>query len=226
MDVNKSLLENENKIYENESKIKIFNIYDEIEKISGKSDENKNLYQEIIKLTKLYEDCLIELDLIKKKSLEDNNKNVFVDNSLELKLQYEKILEIKKIEFNVEHEKLKLCFEERKNAAQYHKRNFNKIFFENELLRKKFKTAFDDIKKLDKNVEIDKNQKDLQIDLENYRKLLRCTACDKNYKNTILLRCMHVFCKECVDERIKTRNRNCPNCNEHFISAEVKKIYL
>lgn len=58
-----------------------------------------------------------------------------------------------------------------------------------------------------------------------YRKLLRCTACDKRYKDTVINKCMHVFCSECLEIRLETRNRKCPNCGESFSKLDLKKIF-
>lgn len=62
--------------------------------------------------------------------------------------------------------------------------------------------------------------------LDKYRKLLRCSTCDKNYKDTVIIKCMHVLCKECVDNRLKMRIRKCPICGEGFSGCDVKRIFL
>jgi E3 ubiquitin-protein ligase BRE1 len=54
-----------------------------------------------------------------------------------------------------------------------------------------------------------------------------CTVCGgKRMKDTVITRCFHTFCKECVDERIRLRARKCPQCNQVFAESEVKPIYL
>lgn len=63
-------------------------------------------------------------------------------------------------------------------------------------------------------------------DIYKYKRLLKCTVCDLRYKDTVINKCMHVFCQECINERIKCRNRKCPNCSETFSSNDVKHIYL
>jgi E3 ubiquitin-protein ligase BRE1 len=63
-------------------------------------------------------------------------------------------------------------------------------------------------------------------DIDKYKKLLKCMACDKRYKDTVINKCMHVFCEECLDQRIKSRNRMCPSCGESFSPNDVKRIYL
>ncbi|KAJ2778147.1 E3 ubiquitin-protein ligase bre1 [Coemansia javaensis] len=59
-----------------------------------------------------------------------------------------------------------------------------------------------------------------------YKALLKCPTCQTNFKSHTLLRCMHVFCKQCIDSRIETRQRKCPSCSEPFGAKDVRQIYL
>ncbi|KAH7057631.1 hypothetical protein BKA57DRAFT_388062 [Linnemannia elongata] len=59
-----------------------------------------------------------------------------------------------------------------------------------------------------------------------YLKLLKCPACDVNFKSHVILRCMHVFCKNCMDNQMEYRQRKCPTCRENFGAKDVKEIYL
>ncbi|KAG0207878.1 E3 ubiquitin-protein ligase bre1 [Mortierella sp. GBA30] len=59
-----------------------------------------------------------------------------------------------------------------------------------------------------------------------YLKLLKCPACDTNFKSHVILRCMHVFCKSCMDKQMEYRQRKCPTCRESFGAKDVKEIYL
>ncbi|PVU88505.1 hypothetical protein BB559_000155 [Furculomyces boomerangus] len=62
--------------------------------------------------------------------------------------------------------------------------------------------------------------------VEEYKALLKCPTCRRNFKDTTLIRCMHVFCKECIDARIETRQRKCPTCGDAFGVNDVRQIYL
>lgn len=53
-----------------------------------------------------------------------------------------------------------------------------------------------------------------------------CTVCDINYKNRMLNKCSHMFCNECIQENLRTRNRKCPECGTPFGAADVRTIYL
>ncbi|KAF9173910.1 E3 ubiquitin-protein ligase bre1 [Mortierella sp. AD010] len=59
-----------------------------------------------------------------------------------------------------------------------------------------------------------------------YLKLLKCPSCDVNFKSHVILRCMHVFCKQCMDNQLEYRQRKCPTCRESFGAKDVKEIYL
>ncbi|PAV18779.1 BRE1-domain-containing [Pyrrhoderma noxium] len=57
-------------------------------------------------------------------------------------------------------------------------------------------------------------------------KLLKCNTCKLRFKNTIITKCMHTFCKECVDQQITLRSRKCPYCSVSFGLSEVHMFYF
>ncbi|KAF3400021.1 E3 ubiquitin-protein ligase bre1 [Penicillium rolfsii] len=61
---------------------------------------------------------------------------------------------------------------------------------------------------------------------EMLRTLALCTVCRRNFKNTVIKTCGHVFCKDCVEERLTSRSRKCPNCNRSFGSNDHMHITL
>lgn len=69
-------------------------------------------------------------------------------------------------------------------------------------------------------------QKDLEEELAIYKKLMKCNSCHTREKNAVITKCMHVFCRQCLDTRIETRQRKCPNCGESFGVSDVRSIYL
>jgi len=56
--------------------------------------------------------------------------------------------------------------------------------------------------------------------------MLRCSVCQDRFKGVCLTRCFHLFCKECVDDVIRTRNRKCPMCGDKFSDSEVRQIFF
>jgi E3 ubiquitin-protein ligase BRE1 len=55
---------------------------------------------------------------------------------------------------------------------------------------------------------------------------LACPVCNHRDKSCIVLRCRHMFCKHCMDENIKNRNRKCPSCGQRFDTKDVEDIWL
>ena len=55
---------------------------------------------------------------------------------------------------------------------------------------------------------------------------LVCPVCNVRDKKCILLRCRHMFCKQCVDENVKNRNRKCPACGVRFDMKDIADVWL
>lgn len=68
--------------------------------------------------------------------------------------------------------------------------------------------------------------KDLEEELVIYKKMMKCNSCHTRDKNAVILKCMHCFCKNCLDIRLETRQRKCPNCGDPFGASDVKQIFL
>lgn len=62
--------------------------------------------------------------------------------------------------------------------------------------------------------------------LEALRAIAKCSVCLKNWKNTAITACGHVFCDGCVQERLAARLRRCPSCNKGFSSNDLLSIHL
>lgn len=53
-----------------------------------------------------------------------------------------------------------------------------------------------------------------------------CSVCRSNFKNSVLKTCGHVFCNECIENRITNRMRKCPSCNKAFDKVDVMAAHL
>lgn len=62
--------------------------------------------------------------------------------------------------------------------------------------------------------------------LRDWKKIAQCSVCEFRIKNQVITRCMHVFCKECIDKRLDTRQRKCPQCGMMFGPGDVKQIFI
>ncbi|KAI9661893.1 MAG: E3 ubiquitin-protein ligase bre1 [Bathelium mastoideum] len=67
------------------------------------------------------------------------------------------------------------------------------------------------------------NQSDEELML---RSIALCAVCHKNFKNTALKTCGHVFCEECVNDRLTSRMRKCPVCGKAFGSNDSMHVTL
>lgn len=67
---------------------------------------------------------------------------------------------------------------------------------------------------------------DDQSEVDSLRSLIYCSLCSKNWKNTAIKVCGHVFCEECAKERLAARMRKCPSCNKQFSSNDLLTIHL
>ncbi|EPR79055.1 hypothetical protein SLOPH_1771 [Spraguea lophii 42_110] len=232
-----------------ENKVLISEREDFIKKIqeTTKKFERKDVEVNMLKLElkkSENERAGVELDKIKiKKKLSEiaEMKHEYKDQNLKSKKEIED---------------LQKRVQERSTAASFHKRNLLKsseegsfykrkseVFREEveslkEKLANEIKSSEEKIKKivlLEEELKnytkivamISKNDStEMILNVDRYRKLLRCTTCDLNFKDTALLKCMHVFCKDCIDSRLKYRNRKCPICGEGFSQNDIKKIFL
>ncbi|KAI0780121.1 BRE1-domain-containing protein [Fomes fomentarius] len=67
---------------------------------------------------------------------------------------------------------------------------------------------------------------ELQKEVNKCMSLLKCSTCSMNMRNTVITKCMHTFCKSCVEARISTRQRKCPACNLPFSQGEVQQLWF
>ncbi|KAK0212838.1 hypothetical protein DFS33DRAFT_1284803 [Desarmillaria ectypa] len=67
---------------------------------------------------------------------------------------------------------------------------------------------------------------DLQVQLDEAMSLLKCSTCKQSMRTIVLSKCMHTFCKDCIDARLSTRQRKCPSCNLAFGQNDVLQIYF
>lgn len=55
---------------------------------------------------------------------------------------------------------------------------------------------------------------------------LSCDVCCEVYRDPQALRCLHTFCKPCVDNLVnKWKEIECPQCREVSSAAEVRKDF-
>ena len=62
--------------------------------------------------------------------------------------------------------------------------------------------------------------------LEALRSIAKCSVCSKNWKDTAITVCGHVFCSKCTQERLAARLRRCPSCNKGFSANDLLAVHL
>lgn len=67
---------------------------------------------------------------------------------------------------------------------------------------------------------------DMEDQMELYRMKVKCSLCKVNDKDAVISKCMHAFCRECIQKRLDVRNRKCPACSQQFDYQAVKDLYL
>ncbi|KIW15536.1 hypothetical protein PV08_05584 [Exophiala spinifera] len=77
-----------------------------------------------------------------------------------------------------------------------------------------------------RNLEMWKSKSGQHEQYEILRQFAYCNVCKKNLKNTVMKNCGHTFCNECVEERMTSRSRKCPNCGKAFGSNDHMRITL
>lgn len=63
-------------------------------------------------------------------------------------------------------------------------------------------------------------------ELNGFRSMVKCSVCSKNWKDTVITVCGHVFCNQCTKERLNARLRRCPSCNKGFSGNDLLGIHL
>lgn len=66
----------------------------------------------------------------------------------------------------------------------------------------------------------------LQDEVQELRKVMRCSVCSSRQKDCVITKCFHMFCRECVEENLRTRHRKCPACGKGFGQDDYHTIWL
>lgn len=66
----------------------------------------------------------------------------------------------------------------------------------------------------------------IQEQIESLRSIALCSLCTKNWKDTAIKVCGHVFCNDCAMARLNARMRKCPLCNSQFGQNDLLQVHL
>lgn len=62
--------------------------------------------------------------------------------------------------------------------------------------------------------------------MRDYRRKLNCSVVTSQAKEVVLVRCGHMFSRQCIDNLVQTRNRKCPLCGKPFGNDDVRNIFF
>ncbi|XP_022918335.1 E3 ubiquitin-protein ligase Bre1 [Onthophagus taurus] len=63
-------------------------------------------------------------------------------------------------------------------------------------------------------------------EIREYKETLTCPSCKVKRKDSVLSKCFHVFCYDCLKTRYETRQRKCPKCNCAFGANDYHRLYF
>ncbi|CAK9435288.1 uncharacterized protein LODBEIA_P57470 [Lodderomyces beijingensis] len=158
---------------------------------------------------------IVDYKIIKENSLQDNyNLQDSIKNLNVIKDSLEKDVERKEAKIvSMTTEVVEL------------KDQLNKQSLQLDSLRKEFANAESLINKYRTNNTDSIIQEDEQ-QLEALRSIAKCSVCTKNWKDTAITVCGHVFCSKCTQERLAARLRRCPTCNKGFSINDLLTVHL
>ena len=64
-----------------------------------------------------------------------------------------------------------------------------------------------------------------QHQLKHYKGMMECKVCHSRHKSVILTRCFHLFCRECIDTAMATRQRRCPTCGVPIGKGDIHDVF-
>uniref|UniRef100_A0A060T4K2 E3 ubiquitin protein ligase n=1 Tax=Blastobotrys adeninivorans TaxID=409370 RepID=A0A060T4K2_BLAAD len=70
------------------------------------------------------------------------------------------------------------------------------------------------------------NSSDAEEQMEALRSIALCSLCSKNWKDTAIKVCGHVFCNDCAKDRLNARLRKCPMCNKQYSFNDLLPVHL
>ncbi|KAF1829898.1 E3 ubiquitin-protein ligase bre1 [Decorospora gaudefroyi] len=81
---------------------------------------------------------------------------------------------------------------------------------------------------LEKQVQIYKKKStaNQSSEVSTMEQLIQCQICKSKLKNTVIKTCGHMFCDQCVQDRLTNRARKCPNCGKAFGSNDTMRVHL
>ncbi|XP_028670804.1 E3 ubiquitin-protein ligase BRE1B-like isoform X2 [Erpetoichthys calabaricus] len=196
-------------------------------------EEKDELADQVLALkTKVDSQLLVVQKLEEKEGILQNNLNG-IEKELALRTQGLELNKRKAVEAAQLAEDLKVQLEHTQSKLK----EIQSSVSDNRMAREKesfnLKKAQEDLSRLRRKLEKQKKvevytdaDEILQEEINQYKAKLRCPCCNTRDKETVLIKCFHVFCYECLKTRYDTRQRKCPKCNAAFGANDFHRIYI
>lgn len=181
------------------------------ELVNKLNDLEKSYLEKIEILTKSNND----FKMIRQSALQENSK---LQESL-------RAIEVKKSSLEGDLKSMKEKYQEK----TLENTNLTQELSENKLAMAKLEHKLKSTDALLKKYKANNTSSILQEDerqLEALRSIAKCSVCSKNWKDTAITVCGHVFCLGCTQERLAARLRRCPTCNKGFSGNDLLSIHL
>ncbi|CAN8288006.1 unnamed protein product [Cochlearia groenlandica] len=66
----------------------------------------------------------------------------------------------------------------------------------------------------------------LQEEVKNCKNILKCGVCFDRPKEVVIVKCYHLFCKQCIQRSLEIRHRKCPGCGTAFGQSDVRVVKM
>ncbi|KAJ3065053.1 hypothetical protein HDU98_011543 [Podochytrium sp. JEL0797] len=230
---------------ETQNQRKVFNLTEKEDQISRLIAERTKFDQKCEKLTKernMINNQVIALKRQSERQLEQIRKLEERERLLNIQLQaLEKDLSVKTVAADLHRRKVTELNQKQAELVDKLDKLHAKFMEAERVLAEKMKLMSDDAhaqRRLLERIEVLKKKLEsqpktsemadsyLQQENEDLKLLVKCSACSTNFKSHILTKCMHTFCKSCLDDLVNSRQRKCPKCANPFGHADIRPFYL
>lgn len=186
----------------------------------AKAKENVIIHlQEVIKEEKKLSDSrfdsIIALES-KFKTLESRLHNISVSQNDNNK-RFEELLNCKRELQEKLKEADKICIKNATECLQY------KFLYEH--TEKCLRESEDKMAYLRDSMYVKTSDDIYMAEIAKYRDLIRCSQCKTRNKDCLLTKCLHLFCRRCIELNLSQKKRKCPCCFTKFTSEDVRTFY-
>lgn len=136
---------------------------------------------------------------------------------IESNRRYDEILASKKEVQEKLKQAEKICIKSATECMQY------KFLYENS---EKLLRDLEEKIVLAKDLQFSRSTDDSYIaEITKYRELIRCSQCRMRNKDCLLTKCLHMYCRRCIELNLSQKKRKCPSCYTKFTSDDIRTFY-